>query len=441
MTRIATNGSPGPGRRLHGALSGALSLALVAVLIAGCGGGGSDSEADAQTVASDTASPDTSSPDSSTGSDTAAGTNLSLLATVGDAIFADQSLSASGQMSCETCHDPVRGHAGDGPFGVPAGGPALDTFGFRKSPGIRYLRFAPAFGFVTGRNGDAQQPSGGLFWDGRADSLEAQAGGPFLNPREMANASRAEVVAKLAAAPYATQLLQAGGLTSFADVDAVFDTMTAALAAYQREDAGFASFDSKFDRVMRGEDRFTPSEDRGLRAFRDPVRGNCASCHSLDVPAGADGPLFTDFSHQALGVPRNAAIPDNADPNFFDLGLCGPSRNDLTGRTDLCGRFKTPSLRNVALTAPYFHNGRFETLEEVVRFYALRDIEPQRFYPTDATGQVIVFDDLPAFLRGNVTRQAPFGGRVGNVPRLSEADIVDIVAFLRTLTDTTPAAP
>src|SRR6476661_4786759 len=91
-----------------------------------------------------------------------------------------------------------------------------------------------------------------------------------------------------------------------------------------------------------------------------------------------------------------AAIPANDNPAYFDLGLCGPERTDLAARADLCGAFKVPSLRNVALTAPYFHNGRFETLEQVVSFYVRRDTNPDEWYPLDSDGLVRKFDDLPA---------------------------------------------
>src|SRR6185312_489488 len=113
-----------------------------------------------------------------------------------------------------------------------------------------------------------------------------------------------------------------------------------------------------------------------------------------------------------LGVPRNAAIPDNADPTYFDLGLC--AQPGIAGRapadvdvTTLCGQFQVPTLRNVAVTAPYFHNGRFTDLHDVVSFYATRDTDPTRWYPGP------MFDDLPAQYRGNVTTGAPYDGKVG----------------------------
>jgi cytochrome c peroxidase len=136
-----------------------------------------------------------------------------------------------------------------------------------------------------------------------------------------------------------------------------------------------------------------------------------------------------------LGVPRNNTSTANQNASFFDMGLCGPVRTDLTARTDLCGQFKIPTLRNIAITAPYFHNSAIDTLTNAVRFYATRDSNPALWYPT-VNGVVVKFNDLPANLRGNVpVNRAPFNSN------LSAQEIDDIVAFLLTLTDdrTAPA--
>ena len=140
--------------------------------------------------------------------------------------------------------------------------------------------------------------------------------------------------------------------------------------------------------------------------------------------------MFTNFGYFALGVPRNRSAATN-DPTFFDLGLCGPVRTDLTHRTYLCGTFKVPTLRNVALTAPYFHNGAVATLDDAVSFYATRDTDPARWYPV-THGVVSKFNDLPAAYHGNVNQQPPFGPQPGQPPRLSAQDVRDLTAFLHT---------
>ena len=116
------------------------------------------------------------------------------------------------------------------------------------------------------------------------------------------------------------------------------------------------------------------------------------------------------------------------------MGLCGPKRTDLMSRTDLCGQFKVPTLRNIELTAPYFHNASVATLEQAVSFYATRDLRPELWYST-LNGQVQKFNDLPVAMHSNVNMTRPFGQRPGDVPILSAQDVADLVAFLRTLTD------
>ena len=125
-------------------------------------------------------------------------------------------------------------------------------------------------------------------------------------------------------------------------------------------------------------------------------------------------------------------------PAYFDLGLCGPLRTDLRDRPDFCGRFRTPTLRNVAARQSFFHNGAVHDVAEAVRFYATRDTNPAHWYGREgrsAGGAPRAFDDLPERYRGNVESGPPFGGKRGSKPALSERDIADIVAFLGTLTD------
>jgi cytochrome c peroxidase len=136
-------------------------------------------------------------------------------------------------------------------------------------------------------------------------------------------------------------------------------------------------------------------------------------------------------------VPRNTDIPANADPTYYDLGLCGPFRTDLAAdHPERCGAFKVPTLRNIALTAPYFHNGRFATLRDALEFYVQRDTNPEKFYPLDAGGQPQRFNDLPDQYKANVnTTEVPYNRGPGDVPTLSDSDIEDVIAFLNTLTD------
>ena len=356
----------------------------------------------------------------------------SAAAALGEKIFSDASLSASGQMSCATCHDPAQAHATGNPdVVVPAGGAALDVPGFRNAPSLRYLSLAPAFFFDS-----EGTPTGGLNRDGRAASLIDQAQRPFLAAHEMANVTVENVIAKLRAATYVEEFRRVFGAGILDTPDAAFDRMRFALAQYQKEDPEFHPFDSKYDLFLAGRVSLTGRELQGLALFNDPQKGNCAACHPSGRGADGSPPLFTDFTYDNLGVPRNAAIPANDDPTYYDLGLCGPFRTDLASRSDLCGAFKVPTLRNVALTAPYFHNGRFKTLTEVVAFYVRRDTNPEEWYPRNPDGSVDKFDDLPPQYRGNVNvTEVPYNRRPGDVPALSPDEIDLVVEFLNTLTD------
>jgi len=360
---------------------------------------------------------------------------LSTMARLGESIFQDESLSASRRMSCQTCHQPAGGHASTQDAPAEFGGPDLTLQGRRNVPGIRYLRFNAAFHFD-----EEGTPTGGFFWDGRAASLEAQAGGPFLNPVEMAMPSKAAVVDRVRLATYAGEFAAIFGRDVFDDVERAYAAITMALAQYQREDAEFAAFSSKYDAYLAGRAQLTEQEARGLALFEDETKGNCAACHP-SRPADGRLPLFTDFTYDALGVPRNPELQGNADPDFYDLGLCARDDGVLASREDLCGLFKVPSLRNVALRKRYFHNGRFGSLRDVVDFYVTRDTEPARWYPT-INDEVAKFDDLPARYHGNVnTSEPPYDRRPGDAPALTPGEIDDVVAFLRTLTDGWSAAP
>jgi cytochrome c peroxidase len=376
-------------------------------LLSGCGGGGNSAA---------TASVPTEAP-------------LSAQAALGDKIFADVSLSASGRQSCASCHSPDNAHSPTNSLAVQLGGPLSDLQGRRSSPSINYLSFNTAFFF------DAEgTPTGGFFWDGRATSLKDQAGQPFLGAIEMANASKADVIDKLSRAAYAEEFKRVFGADIFNRPDDAFDRMTLALQQYQREDTSFRPFSSKYDEFLRGKAPLSAQETRGLALFNNPTKGNCAGCHPSGKAADGSFPLFTDFTYDNLGVPRNPALAQNADPAFFDLGLC--ARPDLSTRSDLCGAFKVPSLRNVALRKVYFHNGRFTTLKDVVTFYVQRDTNPEKWYPLNADGTVNKFDDLPPPYHANVnTTEVPYNRRLGDAPALSDAEVDDVVAFLKTLSD------
>ncbi len=366
-------------------------------------------------------------------------TELSAQARLGGLLFSDVTLSASGKLSCASCHDPANAYAAPATADVVMrGGAKLERLGLRSVPSLRYLSDTPRFARHGYRDSGSERedvgPAGGFMLDGRADDLRKQALMPLLEPAEMANSSIEELAARLREVPYAGEFSRAFGAAG-TDPHSLVEQAAAALERFELEDSSFHPYNSRFDEYLRGAQSLSAEELAGLRLFADPNKGNCAACHTLTTGPQGRAPDFTDRSYHALGVPRNPAIPANRDPSFFDLGLCGPLRADLRPERQYCGYFKTPTLRNVARRRFFFHNGRFTSLEDVLHFYAERDTDARRWYPQTA-GTLHKFDDLPAQYRDNVNiSDAPLNRGRGERPALDDSEIGELIAFLRTLND------
>ncbi|MEO8549735.1 MAG: cytochrome c peroxidase [Kofleriaceae bacterium] len=325
------------------------------------------------------------------------------LMAIGEIAFRDRSLSHTGTLACESCHDPAHVYA-----------PTADRPGLRVAPSLRYVHVIPVFTehFVDPEldTGEDQGPAGGLTWDGRAQSLHDQARAPLFSRDEMGLTGDHELATKLARTRYAPQLRATFGADIFASDGQAVKALLLALETFQEDPPRFYPYTSKYDDVARGTATFSPTEARGKALFDDPAKGNCARCH----PDIGPFPAFSDYGYVALGVPA-------APGGKLDLGLCGPLRTDLASHREYCGKFRTPSLRNVATRKRFFHNGALRSLVEVVRFYATRDATPAKWK-----------SDLPAPYRINLDVEPPFGGKT---PALTEPEIQDLVAFLRTLSD------
>jgi cytochrome c peroxidase len=363
--------------------------------------------------------------------------SAAVLAALGGQLFADPALSASGKIACATCHDPKHDLGPAKTQAVQQGGADGRSFGVRAVPSLKYTQNTPPFTehFVDDEGDDSadQGPAGGRTWDGRAQSFHDQARLPLFSSFEMANRDADAVVAKVQAG-HSAQFRAVFGEKVFDDKALAFKGVLMALEAYQQSPAEFYPYSSKYDAYLKNEAALSAQELRGLAAFNDSEKGNCARCHPSAKIKGAL-PQFTDFGFAAIGAPRNPAIPANSDRRYYDLGLCGPLRTDLQDRHEYCGLFRTPSLRNVARRPVFLHNGVFHSLSEVVRFYAERDTKPQKWYPRAADGRILKFDDLPAAYVANVDTQVPFDRHAGDAPAFNERDIEDIVVFLRTLSD------
>lgn len=363
------------------------------------------------------------------------------LSALGQAIFFDPAMSASGQQSCASCHDPDHAFGPANALAVQPGGPAMGDSGGRAAPTLTYLQAVPHFSehfFESPEEGDESVdagPTGGLTWDGRVDRKRDQARIPLLSPVEMANPTPDSVVNNARHAAYADRIRALGGDDIFSRPSDAFALMLEALEVFQQTPSLFYRYDSKYDAFLAGKTALSASEARGLEVFLDPDRGNCDSCHPAQPGSDGSSPQFSDWGFIALGLPRNQDIPANGNPAHVDLGLCGPDRVDFLGRAEYCGLFRTPSLRNVALKRSFFHNGVYHDLHAAVAFYADRDTRPERIYPRSPQGQVMKFNDLPARYHPNVEAGLPFGQQAGDKPALSDTDVEDLTAFLGTLTD------
>ncbi|MGG6230017.1 cytochrome-c peroxidase [Tenacibaculum sp. SDUM215027] len=243
--------------------------------------------------------------------------------TLGKKLFFDPILSKDNTQSCASCHDPKNAFTDDTRFSEGIDG----KFGTRNS--------MPLFNLAW--NFDER-----FMWDGKELSIERQAFSPVRNPIEM-HSDWKNVAKKLQEhAEYSTLFQQAFGTSK---IDSTL--VTKALAQFERT---LISGNSKFDQFLLGKVELTPEEQNGFNVFMEETRGDCFHCHGSD-----NNPLWTDNQFHNNGL----------DETFTDLGLGG-----VTGDPNDNGKFRSPSLRNLKFTAPYMHDGRFATLEEVINHYS-----------------------------------------------------------------------
>jgi cytochrome c peroxidase len=375
---------------------------------------------------------------------------------LGEKLYFDENLSQPAGQSCASCHDPESAFV-DPDADLPVSAGILpDRFGTRNSPSAAYAMYAPTFYFDEGEG----LWIGGQFWDGRAtgdvlgDPLADQALGPFLNPVEMANQNKVQVINNIAQSDYADDFEAVWGEGSLDDVEEAYDQVALSIAAFERTEL-FAQFNSKYDAYLQaclamkgkpddcatgqgpkakkaGKAFFSDEEWRGLQLFMGENNNDgvleenegamCAACHVANftedpgnvvvpdwAPEGIAPPVFTDFTFDNLGVPKNTEYPLDPDAPA-DLGL-GPIVDNLEEN----GKFKVMSLRNIGLTAPYAHNGLFKSLKEITHFYNTRDV-PAEMWPAPEYENTVNTDEL---------------GNLG----LSDADEDALVLFMMTLSD------
>jgi cytochrome c peroxidase len=418
---------------------------------------------------------------------------------LGEFLYFDTNLSEPDGQSCASCHTPEFGFD-DPDVGIPVSeGVILGRFGDRNSPMSAYAMYAPVFHF------DGELWVGGQFWDGRAtghdlgDPLADQAIGPPLNPVEMANPDKATYVTDVAASEYADLFEQVWGAGSLEDIEAAYDQAGLSVAAFERT-ALFGQFNSKYDYYLAtclagggtqadcavgfgpvaeavGTSIFSKKEWDGFQLFMNETNDNdgileqgegamCVLCHVANwtaaadytlpvvvpdwAPAGMVPPVFTDFTFDNLGVPKNWDSPflyqdpqfNPAGEDFIDLGLYRfLTEAEADGQpwylatelpadyvlADEMGKFKVMTLRNIHLTRPYAHNGYFKGLEDITHFYNTRDALPDCAMvdkPKEGDNCWYV-PEVPATVND---------AELGNLG-LSDKDEDDLVKFMKTLSD------
>lgn len=375
---------------------------------------------------------------------------LNTLEGLGRHLFFDERLSSPPGQSCAACHAPEAGWTGPksdlNRGGAVYPGAIPSRFGNRKPPSAAYANFSPVFHFRKGEKIFV----GGNFWDGRATGEEIgnpaadQAKAPFVNPLEH-NLKNARELCELAvSAPYSSLFQQAfpsvpQPLDCRGDLSGTVDRIALAIGAFEAS-AELNPFTSKYDFYLRGQARLTPAEAKGLELFNG--KGKCAQCHPSDAGPYSRYPLFTDFTYDNLGTPKNPQNPfytqqrrfNPEGKKFIDTGLGGflrtrPEYRSQTGAN--LGKHKVPTLRNVDLRpAPdfvkaYTHNGHFKDLKELVHFYNTRDTLP-RCRGAMKAGR----DCWPApEVARNLNRD-----EMGNLG-LTDEEEEAIVAFMQTLSD------
>jgi len=337
---------------------------------------------------------------------------------LGQVLFFDVNLSKNRTQSCATCHNPEAGFVDDRNNGVNSMASLGDdniSLGDRSAPTASYAMFSPKFHY------DAKKKKyiGGQFWDGREDDLAGQAGGPPLNPIEMGMKDKKEVTSRLKENPYYVQ--------SFKDIygddiwendDLAFKAMSEVIAAFESTEI-FAPFDSKYDRYLKGEYDLTPLEDLGKSIFFSNNNNSCSTCHVLK---GEDklGETFTNYEYHNIGTPINEELRAKNGVTVIDGGLLNnPKVTDEKEK----GKHKVPTLRNVAVTAPYMHNGVFKDLKTVMEFYdkyndVNRKINPETNKPwrEPEVKETIALEELRS-------------------KRQSDRKIEALIAFMKILTD------
>ncbi|MEL7045206.1 MAG: cytochrome c peroxidase [Pseudomonadota bacterium] len=410
-----------------------VAFAILGMSLAACGGGGGGGGSSSP--------PPTQGPDPTPSPDPTPEPPPTLFESevaLGQSLFRDTNLSLNRSQSCSTCHDSDRaftdGRRGaDGLVGAASLGDDGFSLGDRNAPTGSYAHLTPEFGFGRRTRFNSQQSDyegyiGGFFHDGRAATLADQAGGPPISAIEMGMPDMRAVVERIEEnADYVATFEEFYGADIFDDDERAYAAMTQAIAAFESTDA-FSSFDSKYDKSLRGEFVYDPltKAARGRALFFSQQFTNCATCHQLR-PNSSAREMFTGWEYHNIGVPSNAELRalNGIDADAIDPGLAANPAVPGVDQAGELGKYKTPTLRNIAVTGPYMHNGVFRELATVIMFYD-QFFQGSAFPINPETGEAWREPPVPETL----ALDELLDGR-----RMTLDDVEAMVCFLRTLTD------
>ncbi len=348
---------------------------------------------------------------------------------LGESLFFDKNISLTRNTSCSTCHNPEHGFIDarfrddsrdqnifiDGALSVGDDGFSL---GGRNAPTASYAQFSPTF--------DPTILKGGQFHDGRAATLQVQAGGPPLDGAEMQMPNKQSVVERIEEnEDYILAFKALYGKEIFDDTNLSYDAMANAIAKFEKTPE-FAPFDSKYDRFKKGEYSFTIEEDLGYSLFFSNANTNCATCHTLNSTSEAQSKeMFSNYEYENIGTPRNISAMDaRASLGLQDVDAIFNGVGATVGNSEHLGKTKVPTLRNIAVTGPYMNNGVFQNLRTVLEFYD--HMAKLGHHTNPETGKDWVANDNLATVN-HIDLE--------NTKELDDTKIRALEAFLRTLAD------
>lgn len=336
------------------------------------------------------------------------------LVVLGQQLFFDTDLSFNRTQSCASCHDPARAFTDTrvNPFNAAASiGADGASLGDRQAPSLSYAAQTPDLHEV-----EEGVFAGGYFWDGRASSLEQQATSPLYSPVEMALPDASMLKERLFEKDaYRNAFSALFGNNVWNEADALNNAFSSAVAAFQRTSL-FSPFDSRYDRYLRGEYKPTLRETIGMGLFFSQGFANCSHCHQLNTLPNSPGETFSNYQYENIGLSVNGALRE----------ANGKGADYIDGGFMQQGRFKVPTLRNVAVTAPYMHNGIFNELRTVLLFY-------NKFNTTGGTSQINPETQQP-WGEPEVDAHRNMEKLNGGIP-LSRLHMEALEAFMRMLTD------